>query len=179
MFEHRTEPSEVHDTASPLDVDSSSGGGTATGTATAPPVGDTVTTEASAAPSVTPSFSSLMGPTSSISGDQSARSDRTLDSSASALLQGRSVLVTESVLQFLGRNKDPRIFVSVCTDSDILHEDLSASLLKFHPVYDPLRDDDPLFSYGAVDGLLPGKTAEETMCCCATSSCAGLSLISI
>ncbi|KAJ7315612.1 hypothetical protein DFH08DRAFT_820533 [Mycena albidolilacea] len=154
------EPSEsVHERASPLDTDSSSGGGTAT----APPAGSVATTEASATPSQTPSLASVMNPASSISGNQSARSDRTSDSSTSALLQGRGVLGTESVSQFLSHLKDQRIFVSACADSDILDEDLSVSLLKFHPVYDPLRDDDPLLSYGSVDGVLPGKMAEETM----------------
>ncbi|KAF8193233.1 hypothetical protein K438DRAFT_2132943, partial [Mycena galopus ATCC 62051] len=119
--------------------------------------------EASATPSLTPSLASLLKPASSISGDQSARLDRTSGSSASALLQGHGVLDTESVSQFLGHKREHRIFISACADSDIRDEGLSASLQKFHPVYDPLRDDDPLLSYGAVDGLLPGKTAEETM----------------
>ncbi|KAF8143742.1 hypothetical protein K438DRAFT_1515332, partial [Mycena galopus ATCC 62051] len=42
-------------------------------------------------------------------------------------------------------------------------ESLAASLQKYHPVFDPLRDDDPLLAYGAVDGVLPGKTVEETI----------------
>jgi hypothetical protein len=84
------EPSEVHETASPLNADSSSGG-----TATVPPVENFSATEASATPSLTPILSSLMNPASSISGEQSAHSDRTSASSASALLQGRGVLSTE------------------------------------------------------------------------------------
>jgi hypothetical protein len=71
------EPSEAYETASPLDADSSSGGGTAT----VPPVENPSTTEASATPSLTPSLSFLMNPTSSISGDQSAHLDRTSASS--------------------------------------------------------------------------------------------------
>jgi hypothetical protein len=133
-----TEPErneDVPETSPPLNADSSSGGGTAT----APPVEQSATTEASA----TPSLTSLVNPISSVSGGQSARSDRTSDSSASALLQGRGVLDTESVSQFLGHKRDRRIFVSACADCDIFDEDLSSSLLKFHPVYDPLRDDDP------------------------------------
>ncbi|KAJ7824921.1 hypothetical protein B0H13DRAFT_2375222 [Mycena leptocephala] len=48
-----------------------------------------------------------------------------------------------------------RIFVSVCADSEVLDEDLASSLQKYHPVFDPLRDDDPLITYGAIDGVLP------------------------
>ncbi|KAJ7795643.1 hypothetical protein B0H14DRAFT_2620706 [Mycena olivaceomarginata] len=74
--------------------------------------------------------------------------------------------VPKSVSQFLDHKKDCRIFISTCANCHILNEDLSASLLKFHPVYDPLWDDNPLLSYGAVDGLLPGKTAKEIMVLC-------------
>ncbi|KAF8177719.1 hypothetical protein K438DRAFT_1978319 [Mycena galopus ATCC 62051] len=77
--------------------------------------------------------------------------------------EGRGVLDTESVSQYFSHKVECRIFVSACADSDILDESLAPSLQKFHPVYDPLRDDDPFLSFGAVDGLLPGKTAEETM----------------
>ncbi|KAF8194492.1 hypothetical protein K438DRAFT_1969101 [Mycena galopus ATCC 62051] len=127
------EPSEFASEQSAPLDTGSSSGG---GTATAPPVASTAPTGTPAAPSLTPSLASLMNPTSS---------------------------VMASVSQFFGHKKDPRIFVSVCADNNIFDEDLAASLQKFHPVYDPLRDDDPLLSYGAVNGLLPGKTAEETM----------------
>ncbi|KAG6914710.1 hypothetical protein DXG01_015775 [Tephrocybe rancida] len=42
-------------------------------------------------------------------------------------------------------------------------EPLHASVERFHHPYDPQRDDDPLLPYRAVDGILPGKTAEETI----------------
>ncbi|KAG6914376.1 hypothetical protein DXG01_000712 [Tephrocybe rancida] len=42
-------------------------------------------------------------------------------------------------------------------------EPLHASVECYHQRYDPQRDDDPLLQYGAVDGRLPGKSAEETI----------------
>ncbi|KAJ7429067.1 hypothetical protein B0H11DRAFT_1770261, partial [Mycena galericulata] len=46
---------------------------------------------------------------------------------------------------------------------ELYNESLSESLNRYHPAYDPITNDDPLLEYGVVDGLLPGKTAEETM----------------
>jgi hypothetical protein len=58
---------------------------------------------------------------------------------------------------FQSKPEDLRVFVTLCRDIEIFDEEVEVSLLKYHPVYDPLT------SYGAVDGLLPGKTAEETI----------------
>jgi hypothetical protein len=46
---------------------------------------------------------------------------------------------------------------------EVFDEEIGVSLLKYHPVFDPNCDHDPLTSFGAMDGLLPGKTAEETI----------------
>ncbi|KAJ7902504.1 hypothetical protein B0H14DRAFT_2555056 [Mycena olivaceomarginata] len=72
----------VSEMTPPLDADSSSGGGTATAPPTAPLVAQSATTGSSAVPSQTPSLASLMNPASSISGAQTARSDRTSNSSS-------------------------------------------------------------------------------------------------
>ncbi|KAJ7241594.1 hypothetical protein C8J57DRAFT_1084912, partial [Mycena rebaudengoi] len=64
----------------------------------------------------------------------------------------------------LGRAKGPqRLFVSLGRNIPLFEETIAASIDKFHPSYNPLIDDDPLLAYGVEDGLLPGKTAEETI----------------
>jgi hypothetical protein len=64
---------------------------------------------------------------------------------------------------FSHKQEDQRVFISICCEVEVFDEEIGDSLLKYHPVYDPNCDHDPLTSYGAVDGLLPGKTTEETI----------------
>ncbi|KAJ7899836.1 hypothetical protein B0H13DRAFT_1883635 [Mycena leptocephala] len=102
--------------------------------------------------STTPSLASLLNPTSSAPGEPRASPPRSERSTSSAPLRGRGVLSTESVSNFFSTNK-----------KTVFDEEIGVSLLKYHPVFDPNCDHDPLTSFGAMDGLLPGKTAEETI----------------
>jgi hypothetical protein len=77
----------------------------------------------------------------------SARGSSEYDSITTALLAGRG---------------HPRIFVSLARQLEIYDEDIETSLVQYHPVMDPTREDDPLLLYGAVDGMLPGKMMDET-----------------
>jgi hypothetical protein len=120
---------------------------------------------ANPAASTTPSLASLLHPSTSNRGDPDALYvPASPHSTSTANPQGKGVLNTESVSHFFKpQEEDQRIFVSICANIDLFNEEIGASLLKFHPVYDPMRDNDPLQDYGAVDGLLPGKTSEETI----------------
>ncbi|KAJ7834168.1 hypothetical protein B0H13DRAFT_2369993 [Mycena leptocephala] len=112
--------------------------------------------------SATPSLTSLLNPTSSAPGEPRASLPRSERSTSSAQLHGHGVLSTESVSHFFShKQEDQRVFVSICREVEVFDEEVRVSLLKYHPVFDPNCDHDPLTSYGAVDGLLPGKTAEE------------------
>jgi hypothetical protein len=74
------------------------------------------------------------------------------------------VIETESVSHFLKPPaEDEHIFVSICAGIELFDESIGSSLLKYHPIYDPFRDNDPLLDYGSNNGLLPGRTAEETI----------------
>ncbi|KAG6914322.1 hypothetical protein DXG01_001092 [Tephrocybe rancida] len=48
-------------------------------------------------------------------------------------------------------------------EMSIPEEPLCASVARYHPPFDPLVDDDPLLQFGAVDGILLGKTSEESI----------------
>ncbi|KAJ7898352.1 hypothetical protein B0H13DRAFT_2337526 [Mycena leptocephala] len=114
--------------------------------------------------SATPSLASLLNPASSAPGKPLVSPPRSERSTSSAHPRGRGVLSAESVSHhFQSKPEDLRVFVTLCRDIEIFDEEVGVSLLKYHPVYDPNCDRDPLTSYGAVDGLLPGKTAEETI----------------
>ncbi|KAG6914067.1 hypothetical protein DXG01_002596, partial [Tephrocybe rancida] len=43
----------------------------------------------------------------------------------------------------------------------IPNKSLGASVTRYHALFDPLVDDNPLMPYSAVDGILPGKTSED------------------
>ncbi|KAJ7918557.1 hypothetical protein B0H13DRAFT_1869328 [Mycena leptocephala] len=116
--------------------------------------------------SVTPSLASLLNPASSALGNLLAfpTSPGSKRSTSSAHPRGCGVLNMESVSHlFSSKVEDTRVFVSLCQDVKVFDEDVGSSLLKYHPVYNPNHDHDPLTAYGAVDGLLPGKNTEETI----------------
>jgi hypothetical protein len=81
----------------------------------------------------------------------STRGPSDYDSITTALLAGRG---------------HPQIFVSLTRQLEIYDEDIETSLVRYHPVMDPAREDDPLLLYGAVDRMLPGKTMDETHLLC-------------
>jgi hypothetical protein len=116
-------------------------------------------------PSFTPSLDSLLHPSASVRAEQEVpHAPGSARSTSTANPRGKGVVNTESVSHlFRPQEEDQHIFVSICAGIDLFDEEIGASLLKFHPVYDPMRDNDPLQDYGAVDGLLPGKTTEETI----------------
>jgi hypothetical protein len=116
--------------------------------------------------SVTPSLASLLNPASSALGNLLAfpTSPGSKRSTSLAHPRGCGVLNMESVSHlFSSKVEDTRVFVSLCQDVEVFNEDVGSSLLKYHPVYDPNHDHNPLTAYGAIDGLLPGKNAEETI----------------
>jgi hypothetical protein len=78
--------------------------------------------------------------------------------------QGKGVIEMESVSHFLKLPaEDEHIFVLTCAGIELFDESIGSSLLKYHPIYDPFRDNDLLLDYGLNNGLLPGRTAEETI----------------
>lgn len=97
----------------------------------------------------TPSLASLLDPPPTEGTNSHASVKPSFDSITAALLAQRG--------------PDARIFITLARDLDLHDEDIEASLLRYHPAYDPQIDDDPLLPYGAVDGILPGKTSEESM----------------
>ncbi|KAJ7812345.1 hypothetical protein B0H13DRAFT_2383291 [Mycena leptocephala] len=117
-----------------------------------------------AAASATPSFSSLLHPSASVQDEEVPPTPGSAHSTSTANPQGKVVIETDSISHFFKPSLvEVRIFVLICAGIELYDEDIGSSLLKYHPVFDPARDNDPLFEYGAVDGLLPGKTAEETI----------------
>ena len=62
-------------------------------------------------------------------------------------------------------NPYPQVFKGCASHADIsIHnKPLHASVEKYHSNYNPLKDYDLLISYGAVDEVLPGRTAEESI----------------
>lgn len=105
--------------------------------------------------SPTPSFNSLVRDAS--------------DSSAepSVYYEGNGVYDDESISQGLAKNRlleeYDEIFTSVAREVKIHDEPLVASIARYSPRYDPLVDDDPLYAYGAEDGILPGRSLAESM----------------
>ncbi|KAK6971387.1 hypothetical protein R3P38DRAFT_2425775, partial [Favolaschia claudopus] len=74
------------------------------------------------------------------------------------------LLNNESISQALLYNREfGRIFLSYGQIIDVYDESLSASVVRYHPTYDPFKDDDHLLPFGAVGGVLPGRTAEESI----------------
>ncbi|KAG6905545.1 hypothetical protein DXG01_002080 [Tephrocybe rancida] len=63
------------------------------------------------------------------------------------------------------RTEGPDILGDLCLPEgmNIPDEPLSASVARYHAPFDPLVDYDPLLAYGAIDGVLPGKTGEESI----------------
>ncbi|KAF8176550.1 hypothetical protein BJ912DRAFT_857340, partial [Pholiota molesta] len=59
----------------------------------------------------------------------------------------------------------PRVFdgIEQAAHLDLYIEPLHWSVIKYHALYDPNSDVDPLHKFGAVDGYLPGRTPEECM----------------
>ncbi|KAJ7668764.1 hypothetical protein DFH06DRAFT_982847 [Mycena polygramma] len=55
------------------------------------------------------------------------------------------------------------LFKSFGYPYNIWDESLSNSVARYHPDFDPAKDDDPIAMYGATDGRLDGKTAEESI----------------
>jgi hypothetical protein len=123
--------------------------------------------------SVTPSFSSVVNPAPS-----TAVTVRTVDSPSSTSTEIRNLpasaelktpiapglLNNDSISQALLQNRRPgRIFFAFGRVIEVYDEDLSASVARYHATFDPLRDEDPLLAFGAVDGVLPGRTAEQSI----------------
>ncbi|KAG6913792.1 hypothetical protein DXG01_004291 [Tephrocybe rancida] len=63
------------------------------------------------------------------------------------------------------RTKGPDILEGLCLPEgmDIPDKPLSALVARYHAPFDPLVDYDPLIVYGAINGVLPGKTSEESI----------------
>jgi hypothetical protein len=126
--------------------------------------------------SVTPSFSSVVNP-----GPSTAVTVRTVDSSTSSSTEPRnipvgpalkskkansscSILDNESISQALMQNRYPgRIFLAFRRAIEVYDEDLSASVARHHTAYDPARNEDLLIVFGAVDGVLPGRTTKQSI----------------
>ncbi|KAJ7159501.1 hypothetical protein C8R46DRAFT_1038809 [Mycena filopes] len=70
----------------------------------------------------------------------------------------------ESVTAALGARSSPRFFKKAGHAIELYDETLSASVERYHYVYDAQNEDmdDPLLYYGAVDGFLPGKSAAQS-----------------
>jgi hypothetical protein len=128
--------------------------------------------------SVTPSFSSVVNPEPS-----TAVTIRTVNSSSSSSTERRNIpasskfrtkakstlglLDNESISQALLQNRQfGRIFVAFGRALEVYDEDLSASVDRYHASFNPLCDEDPLIAFGAVDGVLPGRTAEQSISFC-------------
>ncbi|KAJ7082174.1 hypothetical protein B0H15DRAFT_952559, partial [Mycena belliarum] len=109
--------------------------------------------------SATPSFSSLVNPApSQNSAPRSSGSSTTTDK------KKRGLLESESISQALRAGREPaRIFISYGRNVEVYDEGLAESVTRYHPLYNPLEDDDPLLEFGAVDGMMSGKTSEQTM----------------
>ncbi|KAJ7086812.1 hypothetical protein B0H15DRAFT_781894, partial [Mycena belliarum] len=76
----------------------------------------------------------------------------------------RGIYEGESISQALRAGRESsRIFISYGAGIEVYDEGLAESVTRYHPSYNPLVDDDPLLEFGATDGMLPGKTAEQTM----------------
>ena len=62
----------------------------------------------------------------------------------------------------------PHVFEGINGHKDIsvCQEPLHASIKKYHQTYDPLKDYNPLISFEAVDEILQGRTAEESILIC-------------
>ncbi|KAF9536594.1 hypothetical protein CPC08DRAFT_771511 [Agrocybe pediades] len=88
--------------------------------------------------SKTPSFSSL------VNNDDSVNSEHTVHAAQ-----------TESSPIFSG--------IPVTKDIPIYDEPIHNSIARYHEAYDPLTDRDPLEEFGAVNGYLPDRPAEEAM----------------
>jgi hypothetical protein len=105
-----------------------------------------------------------MQPASSMEGDPSCSSIPSPAQTAStAQIQGKGVIPTNSISQLFKVKDDKHVFAAIFAGIELFDEDIGASLLKYHPVYDPMRDHNPLVEYGAMDGILPGKTSESTI----------------
>ncbi|KAF8132691.1 hypothetical protein K438DRAFT_1998422 [Mycena galopus ATCC 62051] len=68
-----------------------------------------------------------------------------------------------SISAYVSASRDSRIFVFLAHQIPVHDEDVGSSLLRHHTVFDPHLDYDPLLQYRADGGLMPGKTAEETI----------------
>jgi hypothetical protein len=124
---------------------------------------------------VTPSFSSVVNPPPSTavtvrtvtSSSSSSTKLRNIPAGAAAKAKIRAtpgILDNDSISQALVQNRHPgRIFLSFGRAIEVYSEDLSASVARFHAAFDPIRDEDPLIAFGAVDGVLPGRTAEQSI----------------
>ncbi|KAG6912900.1 hypothetical protein DXG01_011221 [Tephrocybe rancida] len=63
------------------------------------------------------------------------------------------------------RTEGPDILGGLCLSEgmDIPDKPISMSVARYHALFDPLVDYDPLIVYGAIDGVLLGKTSEESI----------------
>lgn len=81
--------------------------------------------------------------------------------------EGAGVYDDESISQGLAKNRlldeYDEIFTGVAREINIHDEPLVASVSRYSPRYDPLVDNDPLYAYGAEDGILPGRSLNELM----------------
>jgi hypothetical protein len=66
----------------------------------------------------------------------------------------------------LQNRQSGRIFVAFGQALEVYDEGLSASVERYHASFNPLRDEDPLIAFGAVDDVLPGRTAEQSIAFC-------------
>jgi hypothetical protein len=122
---------------------------------------------------VTPSFSSVVNPAPS-----TAVTMRTVTSPSSASTELRNIpasskpevkpvpgiLSNDSISQaLLQSRRSGRIFLAFGQAIEVYDEGLSASVARDHATFDPLRDEDPLIAFGAIDGILPGRTAEQSI----------------
>ncbi|KAJ7102630.1 hypothetical protein B0H15DRAFT_943534 [Mycena belliarum] len=111
------------------------------------------------AASATPSLASLVNPApSQDSTPKLSGISMTTDNKVRGIYEG------ESISQALRAGREPsRIFISYGSGIEVYDEGLAESVTRYHPSYNPLVDDDPLLEFRATDGMLPGKTAEQTM----------------
>ncbi|KAF9544397.1 hypothetical protein CPC08DRAFT_730288, partial [Agrocybe pediades] len=100
--------------------------------------GDSTTGGSFRSMSETPSFSSLAN------NDNSVNSEHTIHAT-----------LTESSPIFKG--------ISVAEDIPLYDEPIHNSIVRYHESFDPLSDRDPLEEFGAVNGYLPDRPAEEAM----------------
>ncbi|KAG6913907.1 hypothetical protein DXG01_003617 [Tephrocybe rancida] len=86
--------------------------------------------------------------------------------------RGDSAALMDSEIPMRNKGKEPERWTEgpdilrnllMPEEMHIPEEPLCASIARYHPPFDPLVDDDPLLQFGAIDGILPGKTSKESI----------------